>query len=91
MAMLGTVLAEQQHTPELLAQFREHVVQPRRRMLRSVLEQAQARGELSADADLDTAVAMLVGSYYAHYLAGTPIARDWPERAVRAALDSLMK
>jgi AcrR family transcriptional regulator len=89
MAMLGTVLAEEHHTPELLAHFREHVVRPRRRMLRSVLEQAQARGELRADADLDTAVAMLIGSYYAHYLAGAPIARNWPEQAVRLILRRL--
>jgi len=86
MTMLGTVLAEEHHTPELLEQFRAHVVQPRRRMLRSVLEHAQARGELRADVDLDTAVNMLIGSYYAHYLAGTAIAADWPERAVRLVL-----
>lgn len=87
MAMLGTVLAEEHHTPELLQQFREHVVQPRRRMLRTVLEGAQARGELRrAGADLETALNMLIGSYYAHYLAGTPVAQDWPERAVRLVL-----
>jgi Tetracyclin repressor-like, C-terminal domain len=49
------------HTPELLAQFREHVVEPRRRMLRSVLELAQARGELAGDGDLETAVNALIG------------------------------
>lgn len=89
MSMLGTVLAEEHHIPELLARFREHVVQPRRRMLRSVLEQAQARGELRADADLDTAVAMLIGSYYANYLGGAPLARHWPERAARLILRRL--
>lgn len=89
MSMLGTVLAEEHHTPELLARFREHVVQPRRQMLRSALEQAQERGELLADADLETAVNMLIGSYYAYYLAGTPVAGDWPERAVQLILHGL--
>jgi AcrR family transcriptional regulator len=89
MAMLGTVLAEEHHNPELLAQFREQVVQPRRRMLRSVLEGAQARGELAAGADLESAVNALIGSYYASYLAGRAIPREWPRRAVKLILDGL--
>ena len=89
MTMLGTVLAEEHHNPELLAQFREHVVEPRRRMLRSVLERAQGRGELAAGADLESAVNALVGSYYAGYLAGTKTPRDWPQRAVELILDGL--
>ena len=47
MALVGTALAEEHHTPELLAQFRENLVEPRRQMLRSVLERARARGELA--------------------------------------------
>lgn len=89
MAMLGTVLAEEHHNPELLAQFREHVVEPRRRMLRSVLHRAQERGELAAGADLETAVNALVGSYYATYLAGRAVPRDWAQRAVELTLDGL--
>jgi AcrR family transcriptional regulator len=90
MAMIGTVLAEEHHTPELFAEFRKRLVEPRRRMLRGVLERAQLRGEFAGDADLETAVNMLVGSYYAAYLATTPIPRDWPERAVDLVLDGLM-
>jgi hypothetical protein len=89
MAMLGTVLAEEHHNPELLAQFREHVVEPRRRMIRSVLEGAQARGELAAGADLEWAVNALVGSYYASYLTGRAVPRDWSQRAVDLVLDGL--
>jgi AcrR family transcriptional regulator len=89
MAMLGTVLAEEHHTPELVEQFREQVVEPRRRMLRSVLERAQARGEIRPDADLEMAVNALVGSYYASYLAGGKAPRDWPERAVDLVLGGL--
>jgi AcrR family transcriptional regulator len=89
MTMLGTVLAEEHHTPELLARFRERLVQPRRRMVRSVLERAQARGELPAGAELDTPVAMLIGSYYAHYLAQGGVPADWPESAVGPVLRGL--
>ncbi len=89
MAMVGTVLAEERHTPELFAQFQMRLVEPRRRMLRSVLERAQARGELAADADLETAVNALVGSYYAGYLASGRSPRDWPERVVELVLGGL--
>jgi Tetracyclin repressor-like, C-terminal domain len=89
MAMFGTVLAEEHHNPELLAQFREHVVEPRRRMLRSVLEGARARGELAADADLESAVNSFIGSFYASYLAGAAVPRDWPRRVVELILDGV--
>jgi hypothetical protein len=88
MAMIGSVLAEEHATPELLSLFRERVVKPRRA---EVLENAQERGELRKDADLEAAVNMLIGSYYAHYLAGDPFPEDWPEAAVRTILDGLKK
>jgi AcrR family transcriptional regulator len=89
MGMIGTVLAEEHHTPELLQRFREQVVQPRRSALRKILEEAGTRGELATGADLETAVNMLVGSYYARYLVDGRVPRDWPERAVDAVLVGL--
>lgn len=91
MAMIGTVLSEEHHHPELLAHFRRHVVAPRRALLRAVLEAAKARGEIFPDTDLDRAAAMMIGSYYAAYLAGEPIRADWPERTVDALLPSLLR
>jgi AcrR family transcriptional regulator len=90
MALVGTALAEEHHTPELLAQFRENLVEPRRQMLRTVLERARARGEVAADADVETAVNALVGSYYASYLAGSRVPRNWPERAVELVLRGVL-
>lgn len=91
MAMIGTVLAEEHHHPELISHFRAHVVAPRRQLLRAVLVAARERNELVPAADIDGAVAMLVGSYYAAYLAGDEIRRDWPERAVDMMLRCLLK
>lgn len=88
-ATLGTVLAEEARTPELLALFRERIVAPRRRAIRAVLEAARDRGELRADADLDAAVVALAGSYYAQYLAGPPFPRRWPGTVVDVVLDGL--
>jgi Tetracyclin repressor-like, C-terminal domain len=59
-------------------------------MLRSSLERARARGEFAHDADLETAVNALVGSYYASYLAGSRVPRNWPERAVELVLRGLL-
>jgi AcrR family transcriptional regulator len=81
MALLGTVLAEAEQTPELLALFRERLVAPRRR----------ERGELRAGADLRAAVQMLVGAWYAQELAGDPVPRDWPAGLVDTVLDGLRR
>src|SRR5215471_9824446 len=86
MAMLGTVLAEEHDTPELLAFFRKHVIEPRRAMLRAVLGRARDRGELPRETDIEMGAQMLVGAYYAQYLAGTPFRDGWDERVVDLVL-----
>jgi AcrR family transcriptional regulator len=89
-SLVGTVLSEEHETPELLALYREHVVHPRRRLVRAVLDRARERGELRAGADLDLAVTMLIGAYYGQYLAGDPFPPDWAERNVDAILRGLL-
>jgi AcrR family transcriptional regulator len=88
-AMIGTLLAEEPRTPGLLESFRERAIGPRRAELRAVLERARDRGELDPDADLDAAVSMLVGSYYAAHLAGRKLPRTWPATEVDAVLRGL--
>ena len=85
-ALVGTVLAEEAETPELLALYRERIVAPRRTMVGRVLQDAQARGELPQGMDIDLMVNALVGAYYAQYLAGTPFPDDWEERLVETVL-----
>jgi AcrR family transcriptional regulator len=89
MATLGTVLAEEHETPELLVLFRERLVAPRRRELRAVLAAARERGELRADADLDIAVSALVGAFFARYLAGEALGGRFVTSLVDAVLDGL--
>jgi len=91
MAMIGTVLAEEHDTPELLAFFRRHVIEPRRVMLRAVLDRARERGELRPGADIEMGSQMLVGAYYAQYLAGIPFREGWDERVVDAVLMGLRR
>ncbi len=83
MSLIGTVLAEEGHTPELLKLFRERIVAPRRAMFRLILERAQAAKELRAGVDIDAAVNMLVGAFYARYLAGGKIPPGFAEEVAR--------
>lgn len=89
MSMIGTMLAEEQHTPQLLKLFREKIVTPRREGLMAILMAAKTRREIAADADVDAAVNMLVGSFYARYLTGEAISKDWPERVVNIVMKGL--
>ncbi len=82
MAMLGTVLAEEEHVPELIDAFRRDLVRPRRARLRSILERCRLREGV----DAETAATMLVGSYYAAYLAGGKPPRGWERRVADAVL-----
>lgn len=89
MTMLGTVLAEENDTPELLALFRERLVKPRRRELRAVLEAARDRGELRPGANLDVAVNALVGAFFARYLAAEPLGGRFLSTLVDTVLDGV--
>jgi AcrR family transcriptional regulator len=86
MSMLGVVLSEEHETPELLDLFRRHVVLPRRENLRRILRAGLTSGQLRADADVEIAISMLVGSLYASHLAGRTPRGDWPRRVVDAWL-----
>ena len=82
MSLIGSVLAEERHTPELLRLFRARIVAPRRRMLRRVLEDAAARGELRRGVEPASAAALMIGAFYAHYLANPRIPRSFAEEIV---------
>jgi AcrR family transcriptional regulator len=90
-SLIGTVLAEESHTPELLRLFRKRIVTPRRHMLRQVLERAAALGELRRGVDPDTAAALLIGGFYAHYLANPRIPPRFPEEAVSLLWDGIAR
>ncbi len=91
MALVGTVLAEEPHTPELLALFRERLVVPRRGTLRAILKRAQSRGELRKDVDIEPAVAMLVGAVYAQYLAKSKVSATFARKAAELVWAGVVK
>jgi AcrR family transcriptional regulator len=83
MAVVGTLLAEEHRHPELLAAFRGRLVEPRRNALREVLAEGISRGELPNTADPDVLASMLIGSFYAKYIATSGIPGDWAEQTLR--------
>ena len=82
MAVVGTLLAEEHRHPELLAAFRERLVEPRRAALRLALAEGVSSGELADSADPDVLAGMLIGSFYARYIATSSMPDDWAERTL---------
>lgn len=87
--MLGTLLAQRDRHPELMERFRERLILPRRRMMRSLLERGVERGDVRPDADLELAVDMLTGPYFPRAFAGGVIGRDWAGRVVAAVWEGI--
>jgi hypothetical protein len=82
MALLGTLLEEEERTPELIERFRSRLVIERRARLSRALREGISTGELPADTDVEVAVAMLIGSFYARYVASGSIPRGWSRRVL---------
>jgi AcrR family transcriptional regulator len=81
-ALTSNVLALEARHPELLKLYREQVVSVRRARIRVVLLEAQGRGLVRPDADIETALTMLIGYYYSARVGGIDINEQWPQRAV---------
>ena len=78
LAILGSLLAEEERHPELLHLFKSRIVEPRRALLR----QALAAGDLPGSADLDALTSMLIGSFYGRYVTIAGIPDNWPDRVL---------
>ncbi len=91
MSLIGTVLAEEGHTPELLRLFRERLVGPRRQMLKAILERAKKRGELRADVSLDVGVNLLIGAFYARYLVSSNVTARFAREVVEIVWAGMRK
>jgi AcrR family transcriptional regulator len=85
MPLLGTLLAEEGRHPELIGRFRARLAGPRRAMLSDAIEGGVREGELPRDTEVDAVVNMLIGSFYACYIAQGAIPRDWATRVLGQA------
>ena len=81
-SLAGTLIAEERNHPELLQQFREGMIGPRRDSIAEALDRGKQRGEVRADLDSAIASAALMGSFVFSYLAGGRPPKGWSERVV---------
>ena len=79
LSLVGTMLQDAT-APEARARYQARVIAPRRARIRAILERARELGLIDAGADLDIAVSLGTGSWYALALAGQPVPEDWPAR-----------
>ncbi|MCK5363210.1 MAG: TetR/AcrR family transcriptional regulator [Gammaproteobacteria bacterium] len=89
MALIGTLLVEEEQTPELIQLFRKQLWTARAGLLKEILERGRALGEVRDDMDLEVVVGMMIGSLYAAHLSRATIPRGWPARVVKTALEGL--
>lgn len=89
MCLVGTCLMEEEHAPDLIALLRERSLRPGRQILRDLLEAARERGEIGAGADVEVAITMAIGSFYATRIAGDAFPPDWAERVADATVRAL--
>jgi len=83
MALVGTMLVEEGRNPQLLERFRARLVKARRMLLGDALRAGIATGELRAGTDVEVAVNLLIGSFYARYISHGRIPRDWSHRIMQ--------
>lgn len=79
LSLVGTMLQDGT-AADLRGRYRAEIVAPRRRRIRAILERARKDELIDCDADLDVAVTMCTGSWYARALAGLEPPADWPAR-----------
>lgn len=89
--ILPRLLSAAVENPELLARYRQQVVEPRRARFRAVLAGAVDEGLVRADVDLDHACDLLIGPVAYRNLLRTdpPVALDFVRRVVDDVLTGL--
>jgi AcrR family transcriptional regulator len=80
LALIGGLMAERARHPELIDAFREHILLPRRALLREIVERGQARGDIRPDVDPLLPIDFLAGAWLARGFAGEPVDAGWRER-----------
>lgn len=81
-AMVGTLLAEEDRHPELIEAWRARIARPRRRRVRHILQRALTEGLLRPNTDLDIATHLIVGAFYAKHTVGDPFDPGWAQDIV---------
>jgi AcrR family transcriptional regulator len=89
--LLGHIVAESTHQPELFEIVRKHSAWPRHEGVLAALRTAVRAGELPVDTDLDTVADMLLGAYQTHYLRTGEVGPELAAQLVDTLLPTLTK
>ena len=91
LGLMPRLLSEVTGDPEMHALFSEHLVEPRRRVVRGIVERAKVRGEIRPEVDTDLAVDLMVGPFIYRVIitGGNPLALGSPAEILEAALAGL--
>ncbi len=79
LSLVGTMLQDAT-APEARARYQAKVIAPRRERIMAILQRAQHLALIDPDADLEVAVTLCTGSWYARALAGLKPPANWPAR-----------
>ena len=76
--ILGSLLVEDPREPDLLASFRERLLEPRRALVIELLRRGAQRGEVRPDADPLIVTEMMAGAIFGHHaILGQPTSKAW--------------
>lgn len=79
LSLVGTMLQDSTD-PALRARYQAQIIAPRRARLLGILRRARQLGLIDAEADLEVAITLCTGSWYARALAGLDPPESWPRR-----------
>ena len=82
LTVLGSLLAEERHDPQLVEVFRRSVFRPRKMRVERVVADGIASGRLRPDVDPEVVSALLFGGLLARAMAGESLDAAWLDRAV---------
>ena len=82
--MFGTMMMARARHPELAQAMHKRIVSPRRLRVRSVLERAVARGELSKETPLELVMDMVFGAMLVRLARGERLSQDQARKLVDA-------
>jgi AcrR family transcriptional regulator len=84
------LVGEAQFDPKIGAELRDHLVSPRRELVRAIWDRGVARGELRADVDPEVAIDLIFGPAMYRLVAGhAPLDDTAAEAVVDAAIRGL--
>jgi AcrR family transcriptional regulator len=91
LTLMPRLLSDVAGDAEMHELFYEHLVEPRRKVVRAIVERAQARGEIRADIDPETAIDLMVGPFiYRVIIAGGDVTKlGDPAELLQTLVDGL--